>query len=177
MKRSRIWVPLTPLDWINLSTRALVLVAVPLVAGLYGCLSTSLIYLLTGWTVFTLLINLAQRGGWKPTWLERTEVVIDSGFAVATIGLSGLVESPLWWTLLIGPMRAGLYYGLPSILLTTGLSLIFAALMSVIFSRAGIWALIPVGIYTGTMMLAAAVVGVLEEQVRRRALFVEREQV
>ena len=177
MKRSRIWVPLAPLDWINLSTRALVLVAVPLVAGLYGCLSTSLIYLLTGWTVFTLLINLAQRGGWKPTWLERTEVVIDSGFAVATIGLSGLVESPLWWTLLIGPMRAGLYYGLPSILLTTGLSLIFAALMSVIFSRAGIWALIPVGIYTGTMMLAAAVVGVLEEQVRRRALFVEREQV
>jgi len=177
MDRSRIWVPLVPLDWINLSTRALVLVAVPLVAGFYGTLSTSLVYLMTGWAVFTLLINLAQRGGWNPTWLEGTAVVIDIGFAVTTIGISGLLESPLWWTLLIGPMRAGLNYGLPSMLATTGLSLAFAALVSVIFSGAGIWALIPVGMYTGALMLAAASVGLPEEQVRRRALFDESRQI
>jgi len=177
MDRSRIWVPLVPLDWINLSTRALVLVAVPLVAGFYGILSTSLVYLLTGWAVFTLFISLAQRGGWNPTWLEGTAAVIDIGFSVTTIGFSGLLESPLWWTLLIGPMRAGLNYGLPSMLATTGLSLASAALVSVIFSGAGIWALIPVGMYTGALMLAAASVGLPEEQVRRRALFVERRQI
>ena len=176
MDRLRTWTPLVPIDWINLSVRALALAALPLVAGLYGKLSSLLIYLLGVWLAFTVVISLARRGGREPRWLEIVTIAFDIGFAVAAIRLSGLLESPLWWSLLIGPLRAGLAFGLPSMLLTMGLGLALLGTVGVISSGVGLWALIPVGMYTGVLMIATAIVGALAEQVRQVALFVERQQ-
>ena len=135
-----------PIDWINLSVRALALAALPLVAGLYGKLSSLLIYLLGVWLVFTILISLARRGGREPRWLEIVTIAFDIGFAVAAIRLSGVLDSPLWWSLLIGPLRAGLAFGLPSMLLTMGLGLALLAMVGVIsgfFGMGGGWAAVP----------------------------------
>lgn len=176
MDRLRTWAPLVPIDWISLSIRALALAALPLVAGIYGKLSGLLIYLISAWLVFTLLISLARRSGREPAWLEKATVAIDLGFAVSAIHLSGLMDSPLWWCLLIGPLRAGLAFGLPSLLLTMGLGLALLAVVGVISSGAGLWALIPAGMYTGVLMIVTAIVGALAEQVRQVALFVEKQQ-
>jgi signal transduction histidine kinase len=176
MDRLRTWAPLVPIDWISLSIRALTLAALPLVAGIYGKLSAPLIYLTSAWLAFTLLISLARRSGREPAWLDKATIAIDLGFAIAAIRLSGLMDSPLWWCLLIGPLRAGLTFGLPSLLLTTGLGLALLAVVGVISSGVGFWALIPAGMYTGVLMIVTAIVGVLAEQVRQIALFVERQQ-
>ncbi|UCF59813.1 MAG: GAF domain-containing sensor histidine kinase [Anaerolineaceae bacterium] len=176
MDRLRTWAPLVPIDWINLSVRALALAALPLVAGLYGKLSSLLIYLLAVWLVFTVLISLARRGGRESRWLEIVTIAFDIGFAVAAIRLSGLLDSPLWWSLLIGPLRAGLIFGLPSMLLTMGLGLALLAMVGVVLGGVGLWALIPVGMFTGVLMIATAIVGALAVQVRQIAYLVERQQ-
>jgi signal transduction histidine kinase len=176
MDRFRTWTPSVSIDWINLSVRALALAALPLVAGLYGKLSSLLIYLLGVWLVFTVLIILARRGGREPRWLEIVTIAFDIGFAVAAIRLSGLLDSPLWWSLLIGPLRAGLAFGLPSMLLTMGLGLALLAMVGVISGGVGLWALIPVGMYTGVLMIATAIVGALAAQLRQVAHLVERQQ-
>jgi signal transduction histidine kinase len=148
----------------------------PLVAGLYGKLSSLLIYLLGVWLVFTVIINLARRSGREPRWLEIVTIAFDLGFAVAAVRLSGLLDSPLWWSLLIGPLRAGLAFGLPSMLLTMGLGLALLAMVGVISGGVGLWALIPVGMYTGVLMITTAILGALVEQVRQVAHLVERQQ-
>lgn len=157
------------LEWITLITQALFLTAVPLVAGLFGKLTSDLIFLVAGWVVFTLLISVARSGGWKPKWLERVTVAVDVGVGLALIGFSDPQWSPLWWSLLVGPLRVGIAAGLPNMLATTGLGIAGSAVMSVILGGGNFLALIPVGIFGGVLILAALIIGLPMEKVRRIA--------
>jgi signal transduction histidine kinase len=155
------------LDWIILITRSLFLTAVPLVAGLHGKLTSGMIYLVAVWAVFTLLISVARSGDWKPGWLESITVAVDIGVGLAAIGVSGLLGSPLWWSLLIGPLGVGLANGLSKMLITTGLGIAGSAVMSVVLGGVNFWALIPVGLYGGALILAAIIIGLPMERVRQ----------
>lgn len=155
------------LDWITLIIRALFLTALPLVAGLFGNLTSGMIYLIAVWAVFTLLVSIARSSDWKPGWLESITVAVDIGVGLYAIGLSGLLRSPLWWSLLIGPLEVGFARGLSKMLIATGLGIAGSAVMSVVLSGAGLWVLIPVGIYGGILALAAIVIGLPMERVRQ----------
>lgn len=119
MFRVRDPYPLDSIDWVIFSTRGLFLTALPLVAGFDGILTETLIILFTGWLLFTLLTSLVRVGGWRPRWLEAVAAAVETGFAVSCIVLSGRLDSPLWWSLLIGSTRVALAYGLmPSLAMT-----------------------------------------------------------
>ncbi|NIS81036.1 MAG: GAF domain-containing protein [Anaerolineales bacterium] len=167
---------LTPVDWLILSTRALSMAALPLVAGYYGKLSSRLIFLLAGWVVFTMLASLLRIGGWRPAWLEGAAAGIEVVFAVAAIANSGGFESPLWWSLLVGPLRAGLIHGF-----WQGMAMVGAGILLEFGGRAllgdiGVEEWRVQGIFTGLLLLSGVVMMWFAGQVRRSAQQLEHEE-
>jgi signal transduction histidine kinase len=116
--------PLDSIDWLILSTRGMFLTALPIIAGFYGILSETLIILFVAWLLFALATSLLRVGGWRPRWLDAVAAAIETGFGVGCIILSGRLDSPLWWSLLIGPTRAALAYGLTPAMATAFLGLL-----------------------------------------------------
>jgi signal transduction histidine kinase len=166
MHRQRTWPPLAPVDWILLTVRWSSLAALPVAAGLTGHLSLGLVLVLAGWAALTLGISLAWASGWRPAWLIWALAVADVSFALAAIALSGLLGSPLWAALLIGPVSAGLAYGMVAALTVAGLGVIGSAVVSLSLISAGPWILIPLGLYTGCLMLGSASLGWLADETR-----------
>jgi signal transduction histidine kinase len=169
-------VALTPVDWLILSTRALSMAALPLVAGYYGKLSDRLIFLLTGWVVFTLLVSLLRIGGWRPPWQEGATAGIEVIFAVAAIANSGGFESPLWWSLLVGPLRVGLIYGFWPGLAMVGLGVLFEAGGRALLGDVGADEWRVLGVFAGVLLLSGVALTWFAEQVRRSSQQLEHEQ-
>lgn len=176
MRRSRTWIPLTPLDWITLSLRFLWLATLPLVAGLEGRLTSSLIIVSLVWIASTVFVSLLRPIGWQPSWIGAALAGLDVALAVTAISLSGALTSPLWWSLLIGTVSAGLSYGLIGALATTAGGAVLAGVISLIIARASWWALLPILMYVGLLTLAGSVLGWLSERVRQRATSMRRRQ-
>jgi signal transduction histidine kinase len=176
MDRSGTQLPLLPLDWISLILRALALVAMPHTAFLFGRLNETLIYIISGWLVFTLLVSIARMRWWEsPAW-DWIATAVDIIFATAVIFYSGLLSSPLWWSLLIGPLWVGLIYGLRRMLSAIGVGLVILAVVGVVLSGAGFSSLIATGIYAVALVLMGAILGLVADQVRGRSIVIEKER-
>jgi len=168
--------PLDSIDWLILSTRGLFLTALPLIAGYYRILSETLIILFFAWLLFALVTSLLRIGGWRPQWLDAVIAAIETGFAVGCIILSGRLDSPLWWSLLIGPTRAALAYGLTPAMATTFFGLLtytVEGMVSDSIDRRG-W---PVLVFHSVLLLLCALaMGWLARRVRSVAKQIGREE-
>ena len=105
------WPPLTPLDWIWISSRWLWLAALPLVAGLRGRLTIPLVFLNLAWLGFALAMSLARMAGPLTRRGVYLAAGVDIAFAAAAIVITGSLESPLWWTLLVSVLGVALMEG------------------------------------------------------------------
>jgi len=164
------WSLLSPLDWLAISTRWLWLAALLVVAGVRDRLSLPLVLTLLGWAAFSGVAHVLQASPRRSWWLGWVIGLGDVIFSLASIARSGGLSSPLWSGLLIGAMGAGLSYGLVGALAIATVGIIGSALLSLSLARVGVWALVPLGIYVGVLMLGAAVLGQLAERIRWRAL-------
>ncbi len=168
--------PLDSIDWLILSTRGLFLTVLPLIAGFYGILSETLIILFIVWLLFTLVTSLLRVGGWRPRWLDAVAAAIETGFAAGCIILSGRLDSPLWWSLLIGPTRAALAYGLTPAMATAFFGLLTYAGEGVVsdsIDRHG-W---PILAFHGVLILLSALaMGWLARRVRSAAEKIGRDE-
>jgi signal transduction histidine kinase len=168
--------PLDSFDWLILSTRGLFLAALPLIAGYYGVLSETLIILFISWLLVALVASLLRAGGWRARWFDAVAAAIETGFAVGCIILSGRLESPLWWSLLIGPTRAALAYGITTAIPTV----IFGILTYIIESMASgahegyAWAVL--AFYAVILFLCTLLMGWLAERIRSTAKQIGREE-
>ena len=111
MSPPKDWPPLTPLDWIWISSRWLWLAALPLVAGLRGRLTLPLVFLNLAWLGFALAMSLARMAGSVTRRGVYLAAGVDIAFAGAAIVLTGSLESPLWWGLLVAVLGVALLAG------------------------------------------------------------------
>lgn len=118
------------------------------------------------WAGYSVAIALAIAEGWGNEWLRWGGAILDMLLGLLLIAISGFFSSPLWSSLLIGALGAGLSFGLIGAITMTALSLVAAAILGVILTHAGLWLLAPLGMYVGALMLAASVIGQLAEQLR-----------
>jgi signal transduction histidine kinase len=174
--QQRMAPPLTPLAWVTLTIRWLFLAALPLAAGLVSPLTGDFALALAVWVAFSLVISALWALGWRPPWMGWATALIDVVLGLVLITQSGSLSSPIWSGLLVGALSAGLAYGMVQALIVTGVGLFGAVLMVLVESPAGLWALIPFGMYVGCVMLAGAVLGWLAEQAKGAALTVGQRQ-
>ena len=174
MSPPKNWPPLTPLDWIWISSRWLWLAALPLVAGLRGRLTLPLVFLNLAWLGFALAMSLARMAGSVTRRGVYLAAGVDITFAGAAIVLTGSLESPLWWCLLVAVLGVALMEGWRGALVVAfggG-----AAATALLILQGGP-AMLP-----GAIGLAAAVavggagIGWLADRVRSLALVVGQEQ-
>ncbi len=157
---------LHPLEWVGLSVRWLMLGALPVVAGLTQRLGWALVIVLVLWAGFSLAIGLLAASGRRAPWLGWLAAGVDTVFALATIGLSGSLASPLWWSVLIGVVQAGLSFGMVAALALTAVGVISSATLVLSTVPGDAQLLVPLGLYSGGLMLAGASLGWLTEQTR-----------
>ncbi|HLB63611.1 MAG TPA: histidine kinase [Anaerolineales bacterium] len=157
---------LHPIEWVGLSVRWLMLGALPVVAGLTDRLGWALVVVLILWAAFSMAIGLLAASGQRAVWHGWVVAGIDVVFALAAIGASGSLASPLWWSLLIGVVQAGLAYGMVAALSLTALGVIASAALVLATVPREAEVLVPLGLYSGGLMLAGASLGWLTEQTR-----------
>jgi len=119
----RSWPPLTPLEWVAVGQRWLWLGALPIVAGLADRLSQPLIALSLGWSGFALAMSLARIAGASSRRVLYAGAGVDAALAVGALALSGGSGSPLWWTVLVGPVGVALLDGRRAALAALGAAL------------------------------------------------------
>ena len=172
----RAWPPLTPLDWIAISQRWLWLGALPLVAGLAGHLSRPLAVLSLGWMGFALAMSMARVVGAGSRRVIYAAAGVDSAFAVGALALSSGISSPLWWTLLIGPVGAALLDGNRGALRITAIALGSAVLAATAVSPAGL-AAFPAALALAVAVILGAAAGLRPaSRVRQLAIEAGKEQ-
>ncbi|NIM93448.1 MAG: GAF domain-containing protein [Anaerolineales bacterium] len=157
---------LSALDWLIISIRILWLVALLMVAGLIDRLTAGVGLTLVLWVASTIVmpfITTFVRGRDELAWVFTA---VDTILALGLIALSGMFSSPLWSSLLIGPLTIGFSYGLMGSVTVTAAGLLGAELIGLFQTDAGRWTLAPLGIYAGALILAAAVIGHICDQIR-----------
>lgn len=164
--RPRTWPAALPMDWIGLSVRWILLVALPVAGGVLGRMTPTLAVILSGWGLLSLVIGLLWASGWRPRWLSWLVAAADLVLAMAAISVSGGVSSPLWWSLLIGVVTAGLAYGMTAALMVTGAAVLISAGLMVMSAPPGPAILLPIGAYAVVVSVAGASLGWLAEQTR-----------
>jgi signal transduction histidine kinase len=157
---------LSALEWLATSTRVLCLTALLLVAGLTDRISFWVVLIIVLWIAFSITGPLARGQLWRIEDLNWGVLAIDIVFALLLISVSGLFSSPLWSSLLVGSLSAGLSFGLIGAVTVAAAGLFGAALISLILTGAGLWTLAPLGMYVGAVMMAAAVIGQIAELLR-----------
>lgn len=157
---------LSPLEWLALSIRLLWLAALLLVSGLSGDLSPLIFILIMLWGAISIGVAFADALGFREAWLGWAVGALDIFFALVLISMSGLFSSRLWSALLISALGAGLSYGLIGAVTISTAGLMGSALLGLLLTQSGLWMLVPLGMYTGAMMLASGVIGQLAEQLR-----------
>lgn len=168
------WPPLTPLDWIWISSRWLWLAALPLVAALRGHLTIPLVFLNLAWVGFALAMSLARVSGAITRRGVYLAAGVDIAFAVASIALSASLESPLWWSLLVAVLGVALMEGWRGAWVVSGVGAVSAVLLLLLQAGSGI---LPgaVGLAL-TTFVAGVGIGWLADRVRALALTAGQEQ-
>lgn len=166
MPSSRTWRALAPLDGVSLTLRWLMLAAVPTVAGLSGRMGWGLALVLLAWVALSLGLTAAWASGWRPRLLAGTVAALDVALALAALALSGGLGSPLWWTLLIGSIGAGLAYGMIVALAVAAAGALAAAALTFSMHPAGPEVLLPLSLNGVPFLLAAGLTAWLAEQAR-----------
>ncbi len=170
MQRIRKVFPTTSLDRIDLCLRALYLTALPLVAAYYNALSKPVVYLLIVWVAVTMVQILLSNRAMLSGRFGHALGVMDIGFGLSAIALTGLLASPLWWCLLLGISGVGLRHGWQK----AGLLLLFAlggaTTLSIVGSRAGVAAILPTSMHIGALGLLAVLLVYYGQRVRRTDL-------
>jgi signal transduction histidine kinase len=164
------WSSLKPLDWLVISIRWFMLSALPIVAGLTGVMSLGMAFILIAWILLSFAVAIALAIGWRPSLLQTAVVISDLVFALAVIALSGMLASPLWWSLLIAPLTMGLRLGMKSVLIVSSIGGAAAAIMILLATATSPWALVPVALQTLVLILIAVFLGWLLNQVRLRVV-------
>lgn len=166
MKPSRNWPGAGPMDWIGLSVRWILLVALPVAAGVLGRLTGALAAILTSWGLLSLVISLLGASGWRPRWQAWLVAGADLVFALAAISASGGVSSPLWWSLIVGVVTAGLAYGMTAGLVMTGAGVLVSVGLMVVGAPPGLAILLPIAAYAVVLSVAGAALSWLADQTR-----------
>ncbi len=155
------------LEWLAFSTKILWITALLLVAVLTDRLSVTVLTLLVAWGALAGALFVARLHGLLHGGAALV-ALLDTAVALALITRSGFYGSPFWSALLIGAFEAGLMYGLAGAVILGMVGMIGAALISHLLTGLGSWALPPLGLYVGAVMLAAGVMGQLADQLRVR---------
>jgi signal transduction histidine kinase len=169
MTSAQIRATVAPIDWVGLSLRWLMLAALPVVAGLTGRLGWFLVAVLVLWAAFSIAFGFLLALGHRLWWHGWVVAGVDVVFALAAIGASGALGSPLWWSLLIPVVQAGLTYGMVAALALTAAGVLASATLMIATVPGEIDILVPLGLYSGGLMLAGASLGWLTEQTRDAA--------
>jgi signal transduction histidine kinase len=169
MTSAQIRATVAPIDWVGLSLRWLMLAALPVVAGLTGRLGWFLVAVLVLWAAFSIAFGFLLALGHRLWWHGWVVAGVDVVFALAAIGASGGLGSPLWWSLLIPVVQAGLTYGMVAALALTAAGVLASATLMIATVPGEIDILVPLGLYSGGLMLAGASLGWLTEQTRDAA--------
>ena len=168
------WPPLTPLDWIWISSRWLWLAALPLAAGLRGRLTFPLVFLTLAWLGFALAMSLARMA--RP--LTRRGIylaaAVDVVFAVAAIALTGSTSSPLWWCLLVSVSGVALTEGWRGALWTAAGG--SAVAVGLLWLQSGASILGPAAGLAVVVFAGSAALGWIAGRARHLALAVGQEQ-
>jgi signal transduction histidine kinase len=151
----------------SLITRVVFLTALPVVAGLQGKLTGDVAYVLIGWIGISLASSLMRGLGWQLDRMDDVEAVVDVSLAIVLISLSGDLASPLWWCLLLGPLRLSLARGLQPALIVFALGTAVYVLKSFLFNQVGLGSFLSLATLTGSLLLALLFLGWLAGQVRR----------
>jgi signal transduction histidine kinase len=165
-----------PVNWLVMSARWVWLSMLPIIAGLSGVMSLNLAYILIGWTLLSFLASLADAAGWKPPLLQTAVLVADLGFALAAVASTGMLASPLWWTLLIAAVSTGLRLGTKAVVVVSALGGIAAAIMIILLTATTPWVLVPLTLQTLALIIAGGILGWLANLVRSQAMAMERRQ-
>jgi len=160
------WRSLSALEWLATSIRVLWLTALLIVAGIAGRLSVWVILIILLWIAFSITGPLASGQKWRVEDLNWGVATIDIIFALLLISLSGLFSSPLWSSILIGSLSTGLSFGIVGAMTVAGVGMLGSAMVGLILTKAGLWTLAPLGMYVGAIMMAAAVIGIISDQLR-----------
>jgi signal transduction histidine kinase len=166
MERFVNWPSLSPLEWLAMSTRVLWLTALFIIAGVTHNLSVWTVLIILLWIAFSITGPLASGQKWRVEDLNWGVAMIDLIFALLLVTVSGLFASPLWSSLLVGALSAGLSFGIVGAMAVAGVGMIGSALLGLLLTKAGLWTLAPLGMYVGAIMMAAAVIGLIAEQLR-----------
>ncbi len=172
----RTWFPIKPLDLLIISIRWLMLSALPIVSGLSGVMSLSMAFILIAWFLLSFAVTIALAIEWKPSVLQTAVVIADLVFALAAIAFSGMLTSPLWWSLLIASVTIGLRLGMKSALIVSSIGAAAAAIMILLATAISPWTLVTVMLQTLVLMLTAVFLGWFVTQVRLQALGLDRRQ-
>ncbi len=90
--------------WTAWVFRTLLLIGAIFVARYSGLLNSELVFLCIGWLLLSLLTSLAMASDWHAAIHFRLNGLADLAFGLILIIHSGWAQSPLWWTLIIGPL-------------------------------------------------------------------------
>lgn len=174
---------ITPVDerypstqaWILLALRSLFLAALLLVATNTGVLSNATILLYAGWVALTLAISISHMMGYHPGWLDWVTGILDLIFAMGMIGLTGYFSSPLWWSLLIGPITLNITRGIRWGLVFTIAGLVVSTAFSASQTITAIPEPVPLIFGSIALLLAVWLLGWTTDYIIDRMVAIERE--
>ncbi|MGD2057443.1 MAG: GAF domain-containing sensor histidine kinase [Anaerolineales bacterium] len=131
----------TDIPWITVSftIHSLFILALPLVINLERGLSLELILLTAGWFLVSIFIIIVRYAGEFGDTSVRTLALLDIGFAIAAIALTGYLHSPLLWLLLLGPVTIGLQRTSGAALRWSVLSISSFALAMLLLRTPALW--------------------------------------
>ena len=115
--------------WTAWAFRSLLLIGALYVAGHFGLLNSELALLCGAWLLLSLLASLAMTNGWHAAIFFRLSGFVDLAFGLFLIAHSGGSQSPLWWTLIIGPLGFAAVDGIALALLWTVIALASAYIL------------------------------------------------
>ena len=116
--------------WTAWAFRSLLLIGALFVAGHFGLLNSELALLCGVWLLLSLLTSLAMTNGWHAAIFFRLSGFADLTFGLFLIAHSGGAQSPLWWTLIIGPLGFAAVDGIALALLWTVIALASAYILT-----------------------------------------------
>jgi signal transduction histidine kinase len=156
---------LTLLEWLSFLLRLFWLLALIATAGFSGALDLKLAFIFVAWLSYAVLLMLM-----RPLIHENSPVGwlisgIDLTMALMMITLSGGLSSPMWSSLLLGASVITLMHGSGAGVLLAGIGLLAAGSIQFILNPAGFLTLLAWFLFCGPVLLGAAVIGKLLEQI------------
>jgi signal transduction histidine kinase len=187
----RSFSPILPGDWLALSIRWLFMAALAIFAGLLGLMGDEAWPIIVGWIGINLISSVLRVGRWRPSRLDRLCVVVDAGFGLGLVGVTGWHASPMWWSLLAAATYAGLISGLRTGGQTLLAALILGSVLSTGFNHFSGWIFLEalmqaILVFVGALVLALPMRWVLssleswraeEDQVLERQQLQDRQRV